>query len=176
MYSFSWSFESIVAGFVVIGFFNAGITTFYQNNIPVEIMGRVTRIYQLIQSGIQVVSILVIGFIADIVSLRITIITLAMMMLIASIVLMFVIMQPNKQVCYEGKNMWVKNKEEGKWISIIEILSGIFYLHQVKKIIIKEREKESHYRKNMWKRIFSKTSRKRLKTLDIYLLGSNCKR
>jgi len=68
-------------------------------------MSRATDIYQFIQSGIQVVFILAIEFIADIVSLGITITTLAIMMLIASIVLIFVIMQPNKQVYYEGKNM-----------------------------------------------------------------------
>src|SRR5699024_4551012 len=52
IYAFSWSFASIVVGFVILGFFNvflnAGIATFYQNNVPVEIMGRVTSIYQLI--------------------------------------------------------------------------------------------------------------------------------
>lgn len=105
MYSFSWSFASIVAGFLVIGFFhvflNAGITTFYQNNIPVEVMGRVTSIYQLIQSAIQVVFILMIGFIADIVSVRITIVTLAAMMSVASVILIFFIMQPNKQIYFK---------------------------------------------------------------------------
>src|SRR5699024_4558009 len=51
IYAFSWSFTSVVVGFIILGFFNAflnaGIMTFYQNNVPVSIMGRVTSIYQL---------------------------------------------------------------------------------------------------------------------------------
>jgi len=64
-------------------------------------MSRATRIYQFIQSGIQVVFMLAIGFIADIVSLRITIFTLATMMFIASIVFIFAIIQPNKQMYFK---------------------------------------------------------------------------
>src|SRR5699024_8312482 len=93
IYAFSWSFASIIVCFVTLGFFNvflnAGMMTFYQNNIPVDIRGRVTSIYQLIQSAVQVIFILVIGFIADIVSLRITIVTLALVMLFSSFIFSF---------------------------------------------------------------------------------------
>ncbi|WP_249872179.1 MFS transporter [Oceanobacillus saliphilus] len=105
IYAFSWSFLSIVVGFVILGFFNvfvnAGIMTFYQNNVPVEIMGRVTSIYQLIQSAVQVVFILAIGFAADIISLRLTIITLALIMLVSSIIFSFSVMRPNKRFLYQ---------------------------------------------------------------------------
>ncbi|RDW19954.1 MFS transporter [Oceanobacillus chungangensis] len=109
IYAFSWSFISIVIGFVILGFFNvflnSGIMTFYQNNVPVEIMGRVTSIYQLIQSAVQAVFILAIGFAADIISLRLTIITLALVMLIASIIFSFSVVKPNKTSYYrEGHN------------------------------------------------------------------------
>src|SRR5690625_4709793 len=90
IYAFSWSFVSIVLGFIILGFFNvflnAGIMTFYQNNIPIDIMGRVTSIYQLIQSAVQVVFILLIGFLADLVSLRLTLVILALAMLFASLI------------------------------------------------------------------------------------------
>jgi MFS family permease len=105
IYAFSWSFASIVVGFIILGFFNvflnAGMTTFYQNNIPVEIMGRVTSIYQLIQSAIQVVFILVIGFVADIVSLRLTIITLALVMLLSACIFSFLVCKPNRKLFYQ---------------------------------------------------------------------------
>ena len=109
IYAFSWSFTSIVVGFIILGFFNvflnAGIMTFYQNSIPVDIMGRVTSIYQLIQSAIQVVFILIIGVVADIVSLRITIVTLAMVMLLSSVIFSITVLNPNKKVFYrEGSN------------------------------------------------------------------------
>ncbi|OZM56318.1 MFS transporter [Lottiidibacillus patelloidae] len=103
-YAFSWSFLSIVVGFVILGFFNvflnAGITTFYQNNVPVEIMGRVTSIYQLIQSAAQVVFILVTGFVADLISLRLTIITMALVMLFLSIIFSLSVLKPSKAFYY----------------------------------------------------------------------------
>ena len=108
IYAFSWSFLSIVVGFVILGFFNvflnAGITTFYQNNVPVEIMGRVTSIYQLIQSVIQVVFILAIGFTADIISLRFTIITLALVMLVSSILFAFFVLNRRRVYFYREDN------------------------------------------------------------------------
>ncbi len=101
IYAFSWSFTSIVVGFVVLGFFNvylnAGIMTFYQNNVPVDIMGRVTSIYDLIQSVIQVIFILVIGLAADLVSLRLTIVTLALIMFLSSIIFSIIVLKPNKK-------------------------------------------------------------------------------
>lgn len=104
IYAFSWSFASIVVGFIILGFFNvflnAGIMTFYQNNVPVEIMGRVTSIYQLIQSAVQVVFILVIGFLADVVSLRLTLVTLALVMLLSSLIFAFAVLKPNKRLFY----------------------------------------------------------------------------
>lgn len=104
IYAFSWSFASIIVGFVILGFFNvflnAGIMTFYQNNVSIEVMGRVTSIYQLIQSAIQVIFILAIGVVADLVSLRMTIVTLALVMLVASIIFSVSVLKPDKQGFY----------------------------------------------------------------------------
>ncbi|RWR12866.1 MFS transporter [Siminovitchia fortis] len=109
IYAFSWSFTSIVVGFVLLGFFNtflnAGIMTFYQNNVPVDVMGRVTSIFQLIQSAIQVVFILAIGITADLVSLRLTIVVLALFMLISAIIFSISVLGANKKSFYrEGEN------------------------------------------------------------------------
>lgn len=104
IYSFSWSFASVVVGFVIIGFFNvfisAGITTFYQNNVPVNVMGRVTSVFQLIQSVIQVLFILIIGIAADLISLRSTIITMSFVMFLSSIVFIVAIINPKKKDYY----------------------------------------------------------------------------
>src|SRR5690625_257489 len=90
--------------FIILGFFNAflnaGIMTFYQNNVPIDIMGRVTSIYQLIQSAVQVVFILLIGFLADLVSLRLTLVTLALAMLFASLIFSVSVLKPNKKLYY----------------------------------------------------------------------------
>src|SRR5690606_38461979 len=88
IYAFSWSFTSVTVGFVILGFFNvflnAGIMTFYQNNVPVAVMGRVTSIFGLVQSIFQIFFILAIGFLADFVSLKLTIGSLAIIMLITA--------------------------------------------------------------------------------------------
>ncbi|REB07362.1 MFS transporter [Sporosarcina sp. BI001-red] len=104
IYAFSWSFLSIVIGFLILGFFNvflnAGIMTFYQNNVPVEVMGRVTSIYQLIQSIVQVLFILGIGLLGDILSLRVVIATLAILMLITSVIYIWFVLKDNKKTFY----------------------------------------------------------------------------
>ncbi|ALC85161.1 permease [Bacillus sp. FJAT-22090] len=109
IYAFSWSFTSIVVGFVILGFFNvflnAGIMTFYQNNVPIDVMGRVTSIYQLIQSAIQVIFILVFGVVADLVSLRFTIVTLSLVMLLSSFIFSISVLKPNKKSFYREEGL-----------------------------------------------------------------------
>lgn len=104
IYAFSWSFASIVSGFVILGFFlvflNTGMMTFYQNNVPTEVMGRVTSIYQLIQSGVQVIFILAIGIVADVISLRITIVFLALVMFCLSLVFSGFVLNRKKAIYY----------------------------------------------------------------------------
>lgn len=114
IYAFSWSFSSIVVGFVILGFFNvflnAGIMTFYQNNVPVEVMGRVTSIYQLVQSAIQVIFILVIGLIADLVSLRFVIVILALLMLGSAAIFSYFVLRPNKKHFYQENENKIEMK------------------------------------------------------------------
>ncbi|KAA0956416.1 MFS transporter [Planococcus sp. ANT_H30] len=98
IYAFSWSFASVTVGFIILGFFNvflnAGITTFYQNNVPVSVMGRVTSIFGLIQSILQLFFILVIGLLADVVSLKLTIGSLAILMLITAVLFTIAVLTP----------------------------------------------------------------------------------
>ncbi|RAZ81416.1 MFS transporter [Planococcus halotolerans] len=105
IYAFSWSFLSITIGFLILGFFNvfmnAGISTFYQNNIPIALMGRVTSIFQLLQSGLQVIFILGIGILADVISLRITIIALAVIMLLSAFVFSYFVFKPQRAEFYQ---------------------------------------------------------------------------
>lgn len=114
IYAFSWSFVTITIGFVILGFFNvfmnAGISTFYQNNIPVELMGRVTSIFQLVQSAVQVVFILGIGILADVISLRITIVALAIIMLLTAFVFSYYVMKPQKAGFYKEEEDTDSNK------------------------------------------------------------------
>lgn len=75
--------------------------TFYQNNIPTEIMGRVTSIYQFIQSALQILFVLAVGIMADYFSLRITIVTLALVMLFLSIVFAASVMRRDKEIYFK---------------------------------------------------------------------------
>jgi uncharacterized membrane protein len=84
---------------------NAGIATFYQNNIPVALMGRITSIFQLVQSVLQIVILLAVGVFADVVSLRITIVALAVVMLIAAMVLTFFVMKPDRARFFEEEEV-----------------------------------------------------------------------
>jgi MFS family permease len=101
IYAFSWSFFTIATGFIILGFFNTflntGIVTFYQNNIPVDRMGRVTSIFQLLQSSVQIIFVLLVGAIADFVPLRITIIALALCMLLIALAITIVVFRPAKK-------------------------------------------------------------------------------
>jgi len=108
IYAFSWSFTSIVTGFVLLGFFNvfinAGITTFYQNNVPTEVMGRVTSIFQLVQSCFQVLFILVIGITADIIPLRTTIVVASFAMLTTSLIFSTAVLMPRNKEFYKEES------------------------------------------------------------------------
>ncbi|MGP4072734.1 MFS transporter [Piscibacillus sp. B03] len=108
IYAFSWSFLSISVGFVILGFFlvffNAGVSTFYQNNVETNVMGRVTSIIQLVQSASQVLLILLVGLLADIISLRITIIVLSSFMFISSLVFVTFVMNKQYITYYEDVN------------------------------------------------------------------------
>lgn len=105
VYAFAWSFISVMIGFLILGFFivfmNAGIATFYQNNIPVALMGRITSIFQLFQSTLQIVFLLGIGLLADFISLRITIVALAVIMLAGAVMLAFFVTKPGKTEFFE---------------------------------------------------------------------------
>lgn len=82
-------------------FLNAGITTFYQNNVQLDLMGRVTSIIQLVQSAAQVLLVLVVGFLGDILSLRITIIGLSLSMLILSFIFVYFVNETKYNYLYK---------------------------------------------------------------------------
>ncbi|TDL30885.1 MFS transporter [Jeotgalibacillus sp. S-D1] len=108
LYAFSQSFAMIAAGFVVLGFFNAfsntGYTTWYQQNVPIELMGRVTSLYGVITSFFQIIFVLGMGIIADLLSLRLTIISLSFLCLIAVLYLIKMMVHPVEKVIFEEKS------------------------------------------------------------------------
>jgi MFS family permease len=100
VYAFSFSFWSVAIGFMILGFFNSfsgtGIMTFYQNNIPIKMMGRISSIYGIFQSFLQVIFILLIGFTGDVIPVRYSIIAASTLMLVISIWQIRLVLMPSK--------------------------------------------------------------------------------
>ncbi|WLR44354.1 MFS transporter [Bacillus carboniphilus] len=78
IYGISFSFWSIAIGFVILGFFttfySTGFLTFYQNNVPSQMMGRISSVFGTLQSVMQIISVLLIGFTGELIPLRTSII------------------------------------------------------------------------------------------------------
>lgn len=104
IYSLSTSFTMAATGFIILGFFfafsNTGFTTFYQNNVPVEIMGRVTSIVSVLQSAVSVVFLLFIGIMGDLLPLRYTIVTLSIISVVLAVFVIILVSQPTKKVYF----------------------------------------------------------------------------
>nr|WP_281252299.1 MFS transporter [Sediminibacillus massiliensis] len=100
IYAFSFSFWSVAFGFIVLGFFNSfsgtGFMTFYQNNVPVKMMGRISSIYGIFQSVFQIIFILLIGFTGDIIPVRYSIIAASILLLLLSIWQIKLALMPSK--------------------------------------------------------------------------------
>lgn len=69
IYSLSDTFAGAAVGFFVLAFFmafmNTGFTTFYQNHVPVDIMGRISSIYSLVAAMMQILSVFILGLTAQ---------------------------------------------------------------------------------------------------------------
>jgi MFS family permease len=104
IYSLSTSFAMAATGFIILGFFfafsNTGFTTFYQNNVPVEIMGRVTSIVGVLQSAVSVVFLLFIGIMGDVLPLRYTIVTLSIISVVLAVFVIILVSQPTKKMYF----------------------------------------------------------------------------
>ncbi|SFK34064.1 Major Facilitator Superfamily protein [Halobacillus dabanensis] len=100
VYAFSFSFWTVAIGFMILGFFNSfsgtGFMTFYQNNVPVKMMGRISSIYGIFQSLLQVIFILLIGFTGDIIRVRYSIIAASTLLLGISFFQMKLVLMPGK--------------------------------------------------------------------------------
>lgn len=104
IYSLSTSFAMAATGFIILGFFfafsNTGFNTFYQNNVPVEIMGRVTSIVSVLQSVVTVVFLLFIGIMGDLLPLRYTIVTLSIISVVLAVFVIILVSQPTKKMYF----------------------------------------------------------------------------
>ncbi|WP_108669144.1 MFS transporter [Peribacillus acanthi] len=107
IYSLSNSFLTIVIGFVILGLFNAfmntGFSTFYQNNIPLHLMGRMTSVISVAQNGLQIIFLLLIGLLGDLFPLRYIIAVLASVNVLFSAFVIYLVAKPGKQIVFSEK-------------------------------------------------------------------------
>ena len=66
---------------------NTGYYTFYQNNVPVHIMGRIGSIYGLVIAGITILITILFGVATQFISIKVVVIVGSLVMLLITIIL-----------------------------------------------------------------------------------------
>ncbi|MGV4966125.1 MFS transporter [Priestia aryabhattai] len=98
LYASSSSFQAIGTGFFslsfALAFASAGFQTFYQNSIPVDMMGRVGSIYGLLDSLLIIIMTFLCGMAAHIFSIQEAVIGGSLIMLLSTIVLFLCTLKP----------------------------------------------------------------------------------
>ncbi|KEK24704.1 MFS transporter [Bacillus gaemokensis] len=104
IFAVSHSFLVAASGFIILGIFssfaNTGFLTFYQNNIPLEMMGRIDSAFDSIKNLIQIFFIIIIGVLAEFISIRYTIIGSALLIFFFSCMLGICVMLPSRNKHY----------------------------------------------------------------------------
>ncbi|WP_245976843.1 MFS transporter [Oceanobacillus arenosus] len=104
IYAFSDTFLIAGIGFFVLSFFiafaNTGFLTFYQNNIPINMMGRVRSIYRLFEALFIIAATGIMGMAAQLVSIQSTVIIGVLVMMILSVSLLVFSLSPSKKDYY----------------------------------------------------------------------------
>jgi MFS family permease len=112
IYAFSYSFLSVAIGFIILGYFNAfsntGFMTFFQNNVPTEMIGRISSIFGSFQSTLQIIFILLIGFTGEIIPLRNSIMIASMLLIGISFVLIVMVYRPSRKKYFSEENDGLK--------------------------------------------------------------------
>lgn len=114
IYSLSTTFLGGAIGFFVLAFFlafaNTGFWTFYQNNVPVDMMGRVGSVFGMFQAFLQVGCTLAIGFTGDFISVKYVVIFGSSTMLVLSLFLLTVSLMSSKVRYYDDSQSSVKSE------------------------------------------------------------------
>ncbi|MFC0522823.1 MFS transporter [Pontibacillus salicampi] len=82
-------------------FANTGFYTFYQTNIPVDVMGRIGSAYSLVEALLIIVFTAIFGIVSDLISIRFVVVSGASIMLIVSVVLLLYTVHPSKLKFYQ---------------------------------------------------------------------------
>ncbi|MFJ6266189.1 MFS transporter [Lysinibacillus xylanilyticus] len=102
----SYTFLIASLGFFIISFAtafaNTGFYTFYQNNIPVDSMGRIGSIYGFVEALFIIIITAIFGIAAEITSIRYVIVPAAIIMFVVATILLILNIQPSKARFYRN--------------------------------------------------------------------------
>ncbi|MFJ8520097.1 MFS transporter [Lysinibacillus xylanilyticus] len=106
--TFTSSYTFLIASFgcfilsFATAFANTGFHTFYQNNIPVDSMGRIGSIYGFVEALFIIIITAIFGIAAEITSIRYVIVPAAIIMFIVATILLILNIQPSKARFYRN--------------------------------------------------------------------------
>ncbi len=108
-YAFSSTYTGAAIGFFTLAFFiasaNTGFLTFYQNNIPVDEMGRIGSVYSLIQAILIILVTSIIGISAHITSIQLVLIISVLVMVVLSITLCMFTLLPSRSKFFQSEQI-----------------------------------------------------------------------
>ena len=109
IYAFSNIFLIAAIGFFILSFSmayaNTGFYTFYQNNIPVHIMGRIGSIYGLIIALVTIFITILSGVATQFISIQLVVIVGSLIMLFITIVLCVFTLFPSQSKLYSTESI-----------------------------------------------------------------------
>ncbi|PEX81645.1 MFS transporter [Bacillus cereus] len=109
IYAFSNEFLIAAIGFFILSFFmayaNTGFYTFYQNNVPVHMMGRIGSIYGLVIAVVTIFITILSGIATQFISIQLVVIVGALVMLFITIVLCVFTLLPSQSKVYSTESI-----------------------------------------------------------------------
>ncbi|KMN44360.1 MFS transporter [Bacillus sp. LK2] len=107
VYAFSNEFLIAAIGFFILSFSmayaNTGFYTFYQNNIPVHMMGRIGSIYGLVIATITIFITILFGVATQFISIQLVVIVGVLVMLLITIILCVFTLLPSRFKVYSAE-------------------------------------------------------------------------
>lgn len=104
IYAFSNNFFMAAVGFFILSFSqafaNTGFYTFYQNNIPVDIMGRIGSVYGFVKAILIIIATSIFGIATQMISIQTVLILGTLVMLLITILLCMFSLQKSKTKFY----------------------------------------------------------------------------
>ncbi|GAA0413211.1 MFS transporter [Virgibacillus salarius] len=105
IFAFSTNYGMAAIGFFVImfalSFANTGFMTFYQNNVPVDLMGRFSSIFGIVEAFFIIFLTGAFGLIAELIAIRPVMITGSIVLLVLGLIICSVVLKSSKRQFYK---------------------------------------------------------------------------